>query len=145
MSAEDGVNRERCSWCNETGMVTAYHRDYRGKDDVFEERSVGDGEFRPVRVPGIIAVHCHCNLGAWMHRNTDEKIRHRIPAFAQILGGSGRYGFERADADDPGELSDAAKGFLRRWKKGFRFSRLPKATRNDPVEMSNQLRAREIA
>jgi hypothetical protein len=126
-------------------MLTAYHREYRGHEDIWEERVAPDGEIRMVRIPGIITVHCDCPLGGWLHQQTDAEIRDRIPTFGQIVRGSGRYGFERVDSDDPGELTPAARVFLDRWFAGFGgqpVAPMVAAVKNDPVQIANALRER---
>lgn len=77
-----------------------------------------------------------------MRERLDIDLQRRIPTLSDVINGRVPYVLEPPDTDDEQALTPAAKAFLRRWKDGFGGRELPAATGNDPIEMSNQLRAR---
>jgi len=134
-----------CDWCNDSGLVTAYHRQYRGDTTVHVEEVDRAGEVRLRKMPGIIAAHCSCPLGVWTRAQLADDLVRRIPSFADILKGR-YYQFEdpRGEDDREGELNESAKAFLRRWKRGLGIpvKEAPKPRRMEPEEIANALRER---
>jgi hypothetical protein len=131
-----------CEWCHSSGLVRAFHRQYAGSQTVYVERADRDGEVHTRRMPGSIAAHCSCSLGAWMRERLEIELQRRIPTLSDVINGRVPYVLERPDTDDEQALTPAASTFLREWKKWFGFPRPPRGVENDPIEMSNQLRAR---
>lgn len=136
---------ESCEWCNFSGLITVYHREYRGHPTIHVEHVDRFGEIHTQRVPGTLAAHCSCALGSWMRDRLDIAERRRFPLFSDVINGRSAYVFERPDLEDDGGISDEARTFIRRWIDGFGGQPLPEAgkpKRVNPEDAAHALHER---
>lgn len=142
-----------CEICEGAGMVTVYHREYRGDPTVYREIVDPHGEVKKIRVAGTVNAHCQCGLGEWMRSKLPEDLQKRIPRLADVVANRTNYQFDDPTFDAE-SFPEGASRFLQAWRDTFgkkqaglepteKFGRqIPKAHKESEMDVANRLRER---
>lgn len=136
--------RSICEYCNGNGLVSIFHKNYRGDPTVWVDRCDEMGNIIKRRLPGVISAHCFCDKGRSMRDKTDEETRRRIPKLTTILEGKmPEYGLADPTEFDQPELTDGARSFIEKWRDEFDGNILkvaPSPIERNPDDVANEIR-----
>lgn len=79
-----------CEWCEGSGFVMVFHRQYQGSPELMIEQP--DGTRR--RVMGRFNLACQCEYGRWMLgriRTADKPLADRLDGLEAVIEGRSRY------------------------------------------------------